>query len=45
MYISGITTGEAVKNRFEWRAGAEVTYWEARARSYLTAPGTLTGGI
>ncbi|RKT89507.1 hypothetical protein BJ925_0218 [Rahnella aquatilis] len=38
MYTPDIITGEAGKNRFEWSAGAEAAYWEARARSYVTAP-------
>lgn len=45
MYTSDIPTGDAGKNRFERSAGAEAAYWATRARSYVTASGTLTGGI
>ncbi|MBB6117703.1 hypothetical protein F4826_004681 [Rahnella inusitata] len=38
MYTPDITTGDASKNRFEWNAGAEAAYWEARAKSYVTPP-------
>jgi len=38
MYTTDITTGDASKNRFEWNAGAEAAYWEARAKSYVTLP-------
>jgi len=38
MYTPDITTGDASKNRFEWSAGTEAVYWEARAKSYVTAP-------
>ena len=38
MYTPDIITGKARKNRFEWSPVAETAYWEALARSNVTAP-------